>query len=63
MIKWPLRARSFFSQCARLYLGGVTVTISSTDRRWVHHWTRFAFGSWTLVQAGIFETTTHIETI
>lgn len=54
----------FFSvRCARWYLGGVTVTISSTDRRWVHNWTRCALGSWTRVQAGAFETTTHIATI
>lgn len=39
------------------------MTVSSTDRRWVHNWTGLAFRSWTLVQAGVFETTTGIETI
>lgn len=29
----------------------------------MHNWTRFALGSWTLVQAGVFKTTEHRETV
>lgn len=54
MIKGSLCALYSVSMCC--YLGGVTVTISPTDRRRMHHWTRFAAGSWTLRPAGLFKT-------
>lgn len=54
MIKGSLCA--LYSVSMFCYLGGVTVTISPTDRRRMHHWTGFATGSWTLGPAGLFKT-------
>lgn len=42
-------------ECTPWYLGGVGVTIGSTNRRRVNHGAGFALGAGTLVQTGVFK--------